>query len=142
MAVADADVSCEAPPRAAEIERVATITLLCGAALIAEDADDVACNAVSVPCAEVDAALPQEPEPTKRAAKQVTRERMATGSCEFDVEVLSSDALDTRRAGEALTVPVAGLGDEAEVRSSTTTIAPGPDSSSRTKLFAPYVRTQ
>jgi hypothetical protein len=142
MAVADADVSCEAPPRAADIERVATITLLCGAALIAEDADDVACNAVSVPCAEVDVALPQEPESTKRAAKQVTRERMATGSCVFDVEVLSSDALDTRRAGEALTVPVAGLGDEAEVKLLMTMFGPVPAISLITTSFALYVMVQ
>jgi hypothetical protein len=73
MAVADADVSCDAPPRAAEIERVATITLLWGVALIVEDADDIACTAVSPPRAAVDAdALSQDSEPTKREAKQVT----------------------------------------------------------------------
>ena len=80
--------------------------LLCGVALMVEDADDVACNAVSPPCADVDAdALSQEPEPTKREAKQVTRERIATGSCVFDVEARTPALRDTRMAGEPLTAP-------------------------------------
>ena len=142
MAVADVDVSCETPPRAAEIERVATITLLCGVALIVEDADDVACNAISPPCAATVAVLSQEPEPINRAAKQVTRERIATGSCVFDVEVFSSDALDTRCAGEAVTVPVAGLAAEPETKLLMTTFEPVPATSLTTKSFALYVMVQ
>ena len=142
MAVADVDVSCETPPRAAEIERVATITLLCGVALIVEDADDVACNAISPPCAATVAVLSQEPEPINRAAKQVTCERIATGSCLFDADAPASKALDTRCAGDAVTVPAAALGDEAEVRSSTTTFGPGPATSLMTRSFELYVTVQ
>src|SRR5580658_21114 len=135
MAVADADVSRVAPPRAAEIERVTTMMLLCGVALTVEDADDIACATVSVPVAVTVDALSHEPEPIKRVAKQVTRERMATGSCLFDADAPASKALDTRRAGEAVTVPAAALGDEAEVRSSTTTFGPGPAISLMTRSF-------
>jgi hypothetical protein len=107
--------------------------LLCGVALMVEDADDVACNAVSPPCADVDAdALSQEPEPTEREAKQVTRERMATGSCVFD-ETTAPMILEMRVAGLPCRVLcAAALDAEAEDKLSMTTLAPGPASSSMT----------
>src|ERR1700693_2022741 len=143
MAVADADVSCEAPLRAAETERVATMMLLCGAALMVEEVDDIVCNAVSLTCAAVTTeALPHEPEPLKRAAKQETLERIATVSCVFDVEAPSSDALDKRRAGEAVTVPTAALATEPEAKLSMTTFEPLPATRLITRFFALYVMVQ
>ena len=50
---------------------------------------------------------------TKRAAKRVTCERIATGSCVFDVEARNPALRVTRLAGEALTVPGAAAPDAA-----------------------------
>ena len=44
-----------------------------------------------------------------RAVKQLTRERIAAGSCMLAVE-LSPNALDTRWTGEAVTVPLETAG--------------------------------
>lgn len=111
--------------------------LLWGVALTVEDADDIACATVSVPCVAVTVdALSHEPEPIKRVAKQVTRERMATGSCLFDADEPASKALDTRCAGEAVTVPVAGLAAEPETKLLMIWLAPVPVTSLITRSFA------
>jgi len=80
---------------------------------------------------------PQEADHNKRAAKHVTCERIATGSCVLGVEARTLAPRDTRLAGEALTVTGAAVLDAGSlVKLSTMTAGPGPATKVSTTSFA------
>ena len=99
IAEADADVACELPPRSEGIERVATVILLWTSPAFSPLPARISSGPFHGMAAD---GFSHEAAPINRSAKQVARERIATGACALAAKV-PVKALDTRLAGVPLT---------------------------------------